>query len=297
MKNTFNIEHLPSKTFDAKLTEIIYSDDIIQYITNNQAQEANTWDGNLYAYIDNYFNKFPVDTSEHNPNKRCRDLVRTLNHIKKNIDESEHKTSYEFIGKNIDSIINTFINRGYDACSINDNKEDSDELSNKEFDDSCEDITYVKYNSCQINNSINCEEIKKHFQEQIQIFQAINAFKKPKYTEILKICDFTTQDNLENILKVIDCTPCENSASPFSRTDVSISVVISILGLTLMGFLCYRRSPLGHWFNTKILKNNKNENNILDEITSELSEDPSEWSYRNSPNVGYNINYHDSGVS
>ncbi|SBT02027.1 PIR Superfamily Protein [Plasmodium ovale curtisi] len=226
-----------------------------------------------------------------------KDLVRTLNLIKKNIDESEHKTSYEFIGKNIDSFINTFINRGYDGCSINDNNEDSDVLSNKEFDDRCEDIAYVKYNSCQINNSIHCEEIKKHFQQQIQIFQAINAFNEPKYTETLKFYDFITKDNLENILKEIDCTPCENSVFPFSRTNVSISVVISLLGLTLMGFLYYRRSPLGHWFNTKILKNNKNENNIIDEITSELSEDSSELLYKNSPNVGYHMNYHDLGVS
>ncbi|SBT55986.1 PIR Superfamily Protein [Plasmodium ovale wallikeri] len=300
MTNTFNVEDLPSKTHYKELQEIIKYDDIIEYVTNEMKDNAIKWLQNFDTYAKNYLSKYPFESTKDNPNKRCRDLVHTLKDIKKKINELEDSTDYKEIEENINTFTDSFSIRNYDDCSMVLNNEDI-LMENKNIDDACEDIIFVKDNICRINDSIQCEEIKSYFEKIDKIISAVYTVPSGEYYEILKLYDFHTYDSFKSILQQITCSPCEssfysrglqggNTPSPSSLTKISVSIVLLIFGISLICFLLYTRSPLGRWFDTRVLKKEKGRNNFIDEITSELEEDSSEWSYTNSSNIGYNMN-------
>lgn len=172
----------------------------------------------LYEYLS--------DNSAYDSSKRCRDLIHILNIIKKYINELDDSASYEIINSNIDNFINVFMFNRYDNSSTISPSEYSNMDIVKEIDDICEDITYAKYNSCEINNSIYCEEIKKHLEKQNNIIKAVYATSKEELIKIIKFYDFISYENFENVLQLITCSPCLNTESPYSRKNISISAAI-----------------------------------------------------------------------
>lgn len=142
--------------------EIIKYDEIIEYVTNEMKDNAINLLQNFDTYAKNYLSKYPFDSTKDNPNKRCRDLVHTLKDIKKKINELEDSTDYKHIEENINAFTDSFSIRNYDDCSMVLNNDDI-LMENKNIDDACEDIIFVKDNICRINDSIQCEAIKGYF--------------------------------------------------------------------------------------------------------------------------------------
>ncbi|SBT74393.1 PIR protein [Plasmodium ovale] len=217
----------------------------------------------LYEYLS--------DNSTYDTSKRCRDLVHILNIIKKNIKNLEDSESYASINSNIDNFINGLMFNGYDNCSTISPSEHTNMDTVKEIDDTCEDIMYTKHNSCEINNSIHCEEIKKHLEVQNNVIKAVYASGKEEHIKIIKFYDFTSYENFENILQLITCSPCTNAESSYSPKNISISA--------------------GTWFSSKILKGKTMGNNLIHEITEKLSDNTSESLYMDPPNLGYQVSY------
>ncbi|SBT59000.1 PIR Superfamily Protein [Plasmodium ovale wallikeri] len=291
MTTTFNVQNLPSKARYKNLEDSIDYEDMNLYINNDQKEEAYAWINTFQTYMNQHLYEYLSDNSTYDTSKRCRDLVHILNIIKKNINDLEDSESYASINSNIDNFINGLMFNGYDNCSTISPSEHTNMDTVKEIDDTCEDIMYTKHNSCEINNSIHCEEIKKHLEVQNNVIKAVYASGKEEHIKIIKFYDFTSYENFENILQLITCSPCTNAESSYSPKNISISAGISLFGLTFIGLFFYRNSPLGTWFSSKILKGKTMGNNLIHEITEKLSDNTSESLYMDPPNLGYQVSY------
>ncbi|SBT55780.1 PIR Superfamily Protein [Plasmodium ovale wallikeri] len=291
MTTTFNIENLPSKARYKNLEDRIKYENMEEYINNDQKEEAYAWINTFQTYMNQHLYEYLSDNSAYDTSKRCRDLVHILNIIKKNINELVDSASYEVINSNIDNFINILMFNRYDNCSIISPSEYSNMDSVKEIDDICEDITYAKYNSCEINNSIYCEKIKKHLEKQNSKINAVYSTSNEELIKIIKYYDFTSYENFEKIFQLITCSPCTNTESSYSPKNISISAGISLFGLTFIGLFFYRNSPLGTWFSSKILKGKTMGNNLIHEITEKVSDNTSESLYMDPPNIGYQVSY------
>ncbi|SBT72311.1 hypothetical protein, conserved [Plasmodium ovale] len=282
MTNDIRKNDLPSIKHYNVLKECMHYNDIIDAIDKNKSTVvANNWSDNFRTYSSSYLDKYPVDTSI-NSNKRCRDLIYLLEYIKTRITVSpifDGQNGYML--SNIDNFVNSLISYGYEKCTIDLTEQETLYTQNRrQFDDLCEDVTYINEKLNEINNSSQCKEIHDYIVGQKKSVRETYDLDFYKYFDILQYYSYDTFESIERIIKNIKCNNHHGVASEetlqSSGEHTPILIVLPLLGIVLISFFLYKFTPLGSFLNTKIMKKTKYWKIINDKETDEILEHTSE---------------------
>ncbi|SBT52465.1 PIR Superfamily Protein [Plasmodium ovale wallikeri] len=283
-------------------------------VHNKDPQDADTWTNNFrtqfYTFLEMRADKF----FNYNPKKRCRDLYYILYYILYKIKNlRDYEESYENIKLAIKNYMDSALGiHDYAICIRDSFNEDCnnynkiEEGNKKKIDDLCEDIDYTKKNYDKINKSSECAEIKKHIDHQYETLKEVYNANSQKYSDVLGYYEFTSFNELDNIIKKIQCSSDGNlhasaqalnpdRMSSLSGGQISIILFLSLFGCLLVCFFLYKHTSLGLWLNNRIGKKIKFFNKMNYENNHEIIEEMSGYLQDNLHNEEYNVLYHSSG--
>ncbi|SBS93737.1 PIR Superfamily Protein [Plasmodium ovale curtisi] len=315
MESSISKGDIPSIKYKDIWKDSISYNEIIEIIHNQkEPYHANQWISNFRTKFNSYLEEYVNKLSDKNPQKHCRDLYYLLEDVIHKIKFLPgYDKSYDFIKKSIKNTMDTELkNNGYILCvkdAFNEFDINYNEIyikNKKKIDDLCENINYTNKNYGKINNSSECAEIKKHIDHQYEILREVHNSNPAKYSDVLAYYEFTSFNDLENIIKKIQCVSGENlhaSAQGYnsdgipslSGVHIFLLLVLSLFGSFVPCFFLYKPTPLGLWLRKRI----GNEINFFNKINYEKKHrilgDISEYLQDNLHNEEYNVFHHSSG--
>ncbi|SBT52016.1 PIR Superfamily Protein [Plasmodium ovale wallikeri] len=304
MTNNMRLEDLPSKKYNDELKKEIHYEDIDNHIEiDTFSSEDVFWKTTLYDHVRDYINNHIDLWPEINNNKRCRDFNNILDIILKKVKkkkETKPKVSYDLIASYINSSAEIYLKPWEHVCKRNSKfNEHNDDIENeKNVDDFCEDIDYIKKRFSEINSD-NCKEIEDYITQQVRDFGETYTTLGNKYSNILGYYRFTSSAEINTIVENLKSKCKELTAGAllagdrgemqnYSGRNASIVAVTSLSGILSSALLLYKTTPFGSILNNVIQKRLKFGNNLNEEIDYETLEAIPESSHNGSYNILYN---------
>ncbi|SBT02994.1 PIR Superfamily Protein, partial [Plasmodium ovale curtisi] len=307
-----SVNDFPSTKFKSIWNDGICYDEVNSIIAQKKGiTDAYSWVMSFKKKFKDNLENRQIEIKKHELEKRCRDLyyiIYDILHKLKNVidyDDSLYNNISDTIKGHINS---TFINLSYLSCLSVANKGDDYAHENindrKYIDDLCEDVKYIENNIREINSSSQCKQIEKNILERKGNMQA--TLNSGKHSDIPKHYKFSSYDELDNIIRKINCTSDSKTEQiafkgysqetpQLSVEHIPMVVIFSLLGFLLACFFLYKFTPLGILLKIRIGKKIKLENNLSEELENEVSDETSEYVRNNLYNNKYNILYNTSG--
>ncbi|SBT56107.1 PIR Superfamily Protein [Plasmodium ovale wallikeri] len=265
---------IPSKKHYNILKNAIHYSEIYDMIEKKESlTKIEEWVNKLNEYLEQYLRENSEEWPKSNANKRCRDFNYTFNFLLQKLkDENAYSDSYSNFEGNINNYAKIHLQTYSENCertkNVNTYYYNDEDENRKNVDDFCEDATFINSNITKINSSPYCQVIKVNIEQDHEVLDAKVGTDKEKYTDTLKFYGFSTFDSLKDIIQKINCNTYNDAPmgdeednpdgiGQLSGHQVSIVVILSLLGILCICFFLYKTTPFGPWLNILLRKKKK----------------------------------------
>ncbi|SBT51482.1 PIR Superfamily Protein [Plasmodium ovale wallikeri] len=314
---------LPANKFITELNRYGRYDMLDEYVKEYRtASITEEWVKSFISEVGNYLKnnsewKTTID------NKRCRDWHYYIFNIKENIKKLKDGGSNlksKWIS-DIDQFSENILSDTDISMCSSDAPSDYADFTKKLFNDLCENCYYISDRLEDVKNSLACSEIKTALSRSKSIlddlledvdasnFYKSNICKKKDIEDLISsvachpVIDVQASDSRRisgELSMHTEGVPGQGDETPRSKEDginsmdqilqIATPSTLSVLGVSLIGFMLYKFTSFGRLFNNTLL-NKKNHNDNLYEGVLQFSEHTSQFEEMNFQSSSYNITY------
>ncbi|SBT73247.1 Plasmodium vivax Vir protein, putative [Plasmodium ovale] len=322
MGDDISVDNMPTFKFHNDLKKYGYHEMLENNVEDYRTDLIiNNWKELFITNVGNYIKSIYEEKSVI-PGKLCRDWHYYINDIKKKINELDDDKAIikSQLLSDMDNFYERIINDSDISMCANDVKE-YDCYGEKLLHDVCENGFYISDNLTEINNSPNCKKFQEYLTTNKDL---LDEFKKDDDSDYFQKNIICTMEEIEHQITAIDCRPVIDAQAPISRRitqelptytedfsgpgeeepvfrgdgsnsmdkilQIATPSALSVVGVSLIGFIFYKFTSFGRLFNNTLLKK-KNNNNNLGEETPQFSEYTSEFEAMNFQNSPFTISY------
>ncbi|SBT57790.1 PIR Superfamily Protein [Plasmodium ovale wallikeri] len=323
MSDEISIDSLPTFKFHNDL----YKHGHHEMLENNDkdyrtASIINEWKNLFINDVGDYM-KSIYEEKSFIPGKLCRDWNSYINDIKEKINglEDDKAIIKSELLSDIDKFSESIVNDSDISMCENAVKREYDSIGEKLLHDVCENGFYISDHLTEINNSPNCKKFQEYLTANKDL---LDEFKKDDDSDYFQKNIICTMEEIEYQITTIHCRPLIDAQAPESRRipkelhaytedfsgpgeeepvfredgsnsmdkilQIATPSALSVVGVSLIGFIFYKFTSFGRLFNNTLLKK-KNNNNNLGEETPQFSEYTSEFEAMNFQNSPFTISY------